>query len=800
MSTHQSPHRVLTVGLPDQTVHALARRLRGAAVESLARPAALPEALAREAAALIVIAPADGEPIFPDLLAALRRHAPPSLPLIYVLERSTPSAVIRQLIEGFARARILYRPIDAGELARLIVETLGAPAELISPRPEVPRSAAAAAIGALWERYRDVNLQRVSVLEEAAAALRAGSLDPTRRQEAARAAHKLAGAVGTFGFTRGSETARTIEQMLAGSTVLSPAQGEHIAALAAALRRELSRPPPALAPPPAADTHLLVISADRELTHRLSEAARHRQRIEVAASLAAARLAIAERRPNGVLLDLDLADPDGGALTILAELNATLPDLPVIVLTAWDSFADQIQIARLGGRGFLRKSMPPARVLEEAEQLLSRFQTTDATVLAVDDDPQVLEALRAILAPRGFILITLDDPLRIWDVLSEAAPDLIILDVDMPLLTGIEICRVIRSDPRWAMIPILFLTARTDPETVARVFAAGADDFVTKPVVVPELVTRINNRLERVRLYRSLAETDFLTGVANPRRASQVLEQLMQLAQRHAQTVSIAILDLDHFKQINDRHGHDAGDAVLRQVGGLLRQRFRGGDLVARWGGEEFILAMYAMGKDDALRRVTETLEAVRQVVFTDSGGGAFGVTFSAGIAAYPSDGTDSASLFRAADAALYQAKEAGRNRVVPAGWMPPPTEVADIVIVDDDDAVAGLLVHALEGRGYRLHRFHDGAAAAAALLGDPPPLRARVVLLDVDLPGLDGLELLERLAAAGIVHATRVIMLTARSAEADILRALDLGAFDYITKPFSLPLLVRRVRAALER
>ncbi|MBX6773194.1 MAG: Hpt domain-containing protein, partial [Chloroflexi bacterium] len=256
MSAHQSPHRVLTVGLPDQTVHALARRLRGAAVENLARLTALPEALAREAAALIVIAPADGEPISPDLLAALRRHAPPSLPLIYVLERSTPSAVIRQLIEGFARARILYRPIDAGELARLIVETLGAPAELISPRPEVPRSAAAAAIGALWERYRDVNLQRVGVLEEAAAALRAGSLDPAQRQEAERAAHKLAGTVGTFGFTRGSETARTIEQMLAGSTVLSPAQGEHIAELAAALRREITQPPPALAPPPAADTLL----------------------------------------------------------------------------------------------------------------------------------------------------------------------------------------------------------------------------------------------------------------------------------------------------------------------------------------------------------------------------------------------------------------------------------------------------------------------------------------------------------------------------------------------------------------
>jgi diguanylate cyclase (GGDEF)-like protein len=145
-----------------------------------------------------------------------------------------------------------------------------------------------------------------------------------------------------------------------------------------------------------------------------------------------------------------------------------------------------------------------------------------------------------------------------------------------------------------------------------------------------------------------------------------VLEHFLGLCHRHGHTLAFGILDLDHFKQVNDRHGHAAGDDVLRRVAHLLQQSFRGEDVVARWGGEEFAVAMYASTKADGARRLSVMLDILRGVRF-ESAGATFGVTFSAGVAEYPANAEDLEALYRAADGALYQAKAAGRARIVVA-------------------------------------------------------------------------------------------------------------------------------------
>jgi diguanylate cyclase (GGDEF)-like protein len=173
--------------------------------------------------------------------------------------------------------------------------------------------------------------------------------------------------------------------------------------------------------------------------------------------------------------------------------------------------------------------------------------------------------------------------------------------------------------------------------------------------------------MERFALHRMLAETDALTGVANRSSSTQKLEQLVQLAHRFGEPLSLAIIDLDGFKAVNDRYGHALGDVVLQRIGDLLRQTFRGEDVIGRWGGEEFVVGMYGMTGADAEQRLLDLLSVFTATSFAADDGTLFNVSFSAGFAEGGVDGQGLAALYRSADAALYRAKGAGRARVMAA-------------------------------------------------------------------------------------------------------------------------------------
>lgn len=164
---------------------------------------------------------------------------------------------------------------------------------------------------------------------------------------------------------------------------------------------------------------------------------------------------------------------------------------------------DRLEVVRQGGRGFLHKSMSAAQVMEHIAQVLHSSRPSQAKILVVDDDPQVLNAARALLEPWGMQLTTLDTPQRFWEVLTDVSPDLLILDVEMPDFSGIDLCQVIRTDPRWNKLPVLFLTAHTDTNTVDQVFTAKANDCISKSIMGSKLITRIFNCLERSSLLQS---------------------------------------------------------------------------------------------------------------------------------------------------------------------------------------------------------------------------------------------------------------------------------------------------------
>ena len=388
---------------------------------------------------------------------------------------------------------------------------------------------------------------------------------------------------------------------------------------------------------------------------------------------------------------------------------------------------------------------------------------------------------------------------RLWHELDIALPDLVILDLDLPDVGGTDICRALRADSRYAALPVLFLTVSDGAEAVQEVIAAGADDFVRKPIIGAELLTRVENRLERLRLYRERFDIDAVTGLYSRAKGEEEMRHLISIAQQSGDPVAVGVIDLDRFKQINDSYGHPTGDDVLRRLSWLLKAGLRHDDVVARWGGAEFLIAMRGIGCDGGTARLTDLLGHWRATSLTSADGQLFSSSFSAGVAELPADGTDLGSLYRAADAAMFRAKSYGQGRVVTASWRPTSGDASvDVCLVEDDPMVLEIIADALSERGLSVRSIPDGKEAAHLLCGAAPALSARVLLLDIDLPGLDGLAVLRELAADGRLEHLRTIMLSDRSEEGNAAEALRLGAVDYVHKPVSIPVLMKRVTTAL--
>jgi len=662
------------------------------------------------------------------------------------------------------------------------------------------------AIQAVFEENREGLSERVDGLEAAVSALLAGGLGEVQRTSAARDAHKLAGSLAMFGLEDGSDCARELEHSLKQPDGPIFSEVPRLAELALDLRECLdsaaAAPPEAGRPATSDAGSLLIVSSDPELCERLSVEALGRDlQPRSAATPAGARRLIESDSPDGAVLDVNFGQGVSEGLDLLADLAHRDPPVPVVVLTGSEALVDRVEVARRGARLFVARTRPATQVIAGVREQIGRVRSGDAKVLAVDDDPAISSAVAAILESRGMSVTTLDDPLGFWELLEATEPDLLILDLDMPGLNGIDLCQAVRADGRFGQLPIVFLTGTTEPAWVEQIFEAGADDFVAKPIVGPELATRVRNRLDRVRLYRDLAEKDGLTGVASRRGATGAIEALLASANRFGQPVAFALIDVDEFRDLNAGLGHTTGDAVLRRLGTLMAETFRSEDVIGRWGDNEFVLGMSGLARDDAVQRVAETLEVFRQEWFTGHEGRRIQVSFSAGVAEYPGDGASLHQLDRAAADAVRAAKASGRDRVLPAGaHAEAETHPFDVVVVEDDEVLAGLLIDSLETRGYRTRWLKDGQDALTALSGAEPDVSPALVLLDVDLPGLDGLSVLRRLAEDDVLSRTRVILLTARAGEQEVVGALELGAFDYVAKPFSLPVLMQRVRSAMRR
>jgi diguanylate cyclase (GGDEF)-like protein len=327
----------------------------------------------------------------------------------------------------------------------------------------------------------------------------------------------------------------------------------------------------------------------------------------------------------------------------------------------------------------------------------------DALVLVIDDEDSARLIARTSLEHAGLAVEEATNGLEGVAAFERLHPDLVLMDVMMPQMDGFAACAAIRSLPGGELVPVLMMTGLDDIDSIRKAYLAGATDFTSKPIqwtvlghraryliragrafgdlqlaearnrVLLEELCRKNEELERFNeTLWDQATRDGLTGLYNHRYFQETLSREIARSMRQGKPLSLILLDVDSFKRYNDKHGHQMGDDVLRGIGEILRRRIRKSDIAARYGGEEFVVLLSDVGREQCMQVAEGLREEIAGHPFpgwdTQSPGV---VTASFGVAFFPEDGPDPATLIREADRAMYRAKQAGRNRVHPASGQP---------------------------------------------------------------------------------------------------------------------------------
>lgn len=308
------------------------------------------------------------------------------------------------------------------------------------------------------------------------------------------------------------------------------------------------------------------------------------------------------------------------------------------------------------------------------ESLETHDEAQKPRILVVDDDPNNLRLVAETLDGLGYALETATDGVQAIERVRESAPDLLILDVMMPKMNGLEVCRIVKSLSADAFIPIILVTVKGDVDSKVTGLKLGADDYLAKPYNPLELRARVASMLRikalqdkinsKRRELEALSMTDDLTGLYNHRAMQQRLKDEFMRAQRYNDPLSLLMIDVDHFKKVNDRYGHLFGDYVLSELAQVLGTCVREIDLLARYGGEEFLVILPQTHFSGSLAVAERIWRTVAKHDFHDNNI-THPITVSVGISFYPNKNVSTVDqLVAFADQALYQAKREGRNRI----------------------------------------------------------------------------------------------------------------------------------------
>ncbi len=358
----------------------------------------------------------------------------------------------------------------------------------------------AAFLNETWLSTQPRCLEQVEILSQAVQALQTGILTKPLHQQTHSIAHKLVGTLGVFGLTQAEHLARRLEDLLNSVELSHPEQVATLQTLVSKLQQEIQSTFTLQMQPAVAQYSLamLIIDADAGFTQALAEiASQHGIKSAIAPTLEVAYQSLANSTPDVIVLRLSDPTQRRECLQTLADY---LPKIPILTVADQDTLTQRREVSRWGGTFVLEQSVTFAQIVTYAIRLVPP-PSADVKVMFVDDDDLWLRSLPALLEPWRFKVTTLSDPQQFWTVLQSVRPDALVLDIKMPDIDGLELCQVLRSDPHWQQLPVLFVSALEDAKTQNKAFVVGADDYLSKPVMGDDLAGRILNRLRRIQSF-----------------------------------------------------------------------------------------------------------------------------------------------------------------------------------------------------------------------------------------------------------------------------------------------------------
>ncbi len=391
----------------------------------------------------------------------------------------------------------------------------------------------------------------------------------------------------------------------------------------------------------------------------------HAARIEFALNYSEAVTLMASKTFDGLIVSIPL---EGGSGYELVEKFRTLTDSDAhaaLIVGQQAGFLDKVQAIHCGADGFFEEPFVLEDLAERMRFLLEVPKAPDYRVLYVEDDPYQSEFVRVVLSAAGYDIEICSNEKTFDAVLTSHQPDLVILDIMLPDVSGYELAKYLRQNEAYATLPIIFVTTEAKIDAKIRAAKAGGDEYLVKPVPPSLLLSTVAAKLERARFLKSLLHRDGLTKLlthsAFMSMAKMVLSRKMRQPEK---SVGLIIIDIDRFKSINDKYGHPVGDRVIVSLANLLRRRMRKSDLVGRYGGEEFVIIVEDLREPEVIALAERLLADFGEIEYLAQDE-KFHSSFSAGVAMLDSANMELGDWVNAADGALLHAKQSGRNRVV---------------------------------------------------------------------------------------------------------------------------------------